>query len=584
MYDLSAIGIRRVCAGLATWAAVAGGCWAQEARPPEGVGASVPFVTLEAEAAANLTNGMVVRLTGLPKAEDHSPELEASGRAYVELKKVGDYLQFPNVPACNAMVIRHCIPDAPEGGGITATLGLYVNGQRRQDISLTSKYNWLYGSGKRGENGQNNTPTAFPHVFWDESRLIIAGGVKAGDTIRLQKDAGDGAEFYRIDLIDLETVPDPLPRPENSLSIADYGATGKDAATDTATIQKCINDAKALGKTVWMPPGKYLQNEFFVLDGVKVQAAGMWYTELYDTVGNAAKKWSGNSGFSFKGDGAGVSDLYIDSLATTYRTGYSPKPFFGEGSNWSIRNVWITHTGVGVWMTGQDGIVAGCRVRLTYADGININNGKVQATANIVVENNHVRGTGDDGLAILSQGHKSDSNLTRNVTLRRNTVVAPWWANNCDLAGGGGHVIEDNLFTDGMGTGFTINLPGAYRMTPLTGAVIRRNTLLRCGGNFANQRRGAIWIFPGSTSISGTVIEDNQIIEPLFRGIHIVGKMAQDIVFNRNVIDRPGEDAIVISKEAKGSGVFEGNTVRNLNPGRKEMLKEAGEEYQVITK
>lgn len=542
----------------------------------------MPFVTFEAEDPANKSNGQVVRMTKLPTGLDNSPELEASGRGYVELRRTGDFLEIPKTPVANGLVIRHCIPDAPEGGGITATLGLYVNGKRCQAITLSSKYNWLYGGGTWGENGQSNKPTKFPHVFWDESRCFIEGGVNEGDSLRLQKDATDTAEFYRIDLIELEKAPDPLPRPSNSLSIATYGAKGQDAATDTAAIRKCIETAQAQGKIVWMPAGKYLVNAAFTLNGVRVQGAGMWHTSLWDTLGNNSKTWS-SCGFTLTGNNPAVSDLYIDSLETTARGANGPKAFMGWGTNWSVKNVWIMHTNVGFWISGLGGTVSGCRVRGTYADGINVNNGGGKGPAhNIVVENNHVRGVGDDGLAILCEAPKRGPHQTLNVTLRHNTVVASWWGGNCDLAGGSGHIIEDNLFTDDGKYSIGLNLPGAYPMCPLTGAIIRRNLILRGGCNYVNQRRGAIWSFPGSTTISGVVIEDNRIISPLFRGIHLVGTNSQNIVFKNNVIDHPGEDAIVIEGKTIGGATFTANTVRNLNPGRKPLANAAGATFNLI--
>lgn len=561
------------------------------AMPSAQRGAAVPFTTYEAESADAKTNGAVVRMTKRPTSTDCSPELEASGRGYVELKATGDYVEFPKVRAASGLVIRNSIPDAPEGGGITATLGLYVNGVRRQSLTLSSKHNWLYGAGedgkvKIGENGQSNTPTPFPHVFWDEARAVIAGGVRAGDTVRLQKDDADTAAFYRIDLVELETVPPPLPQPPGSLSVADFGAKGQDAAADTAAIQKCIDDAKAQGKTVWMPPGKYLQCVALRLDGVRLQGAGMWYTSILYTPAEPNGTLPNYVGFRLMGDGAAVSDLYIDSPATVNRAHNGGRPFSNASrtvtpTHWSVKNVWITHTNVGFWIAGTDGLISGCRVRGTYADAININNGADR----VLVENCHVRGCGDDGLAILSEAPRSKSKPnvpppTQNVTFRHNTVAASWWGMDCDLAGGNGHVIEDNLFADSGKVGFAINLPSAYPMRPVTGAVIRRNTIVRGGSNFANQRRGAIWIFPGYTTIAGVVIEDNEIVEPVFRGIHCAGTQSQAVVFRRNRIDRPGEDAIVINREAVGSGVFEGNTVKNLPADRKPFANGAGETYK----
>lgn len=533
-------------------------------------GATMSFMTLQAEDAANRTNGKIVRLTADKIRKNHIPEQEAVGRAHVELAKTGDYVEFTHVPAFNGLVIRHCIPDAPTGGGITASLSIYVNGKRRQSVALSSKYNWLYNLDIKGsENGRTEEPTPFAHSFWDESRFLIEGGVKAGDTVRLQKDPEDKADFYLIDLIDVEMVSAPLPRPENSLSIADYGANGKDAADDTAAIQKCIDDAKAQGKIVWMPAGTYLQNASFTLDGVKVQGAGVWYTSLFDTIGNDAPKWSANGGFRLDGDGSSVSDLYIDSTTTTFRTRKGPKPFLGTGKNWRINNVWITHTNTGLWMGGENGVATNLRIHGTYADGININN----SGKNILIENNHVRGTGDDGLAILNEVR--DKGVTTGVIFRHNTVEAVRWGADCDLAGGTDHIIEDNIFADGR-VGFTINMPGSYPMKPLTSATIRRNLIERCGvAHHGNQLRGAIWIYPGSNTISGVVIEDNQIIEPLFFGIQLHGAQSQQILFKGNVIDRPGDCAIKIDPMVKGTATFEGTVLKNIPEGRQAVINNA---------
>src|SRR6185369_7458330 len=138
------------------------------------------------------------------------------------------------------------------------------------------------------------------------------------------------------------------------------------------------------------------------------------------------------------------------------------------------------------------------RIRFTYADAINLNSG----ASNNVVENNHIRGSGDDGLALLSE-MENNNPMSTNNTVRFNTVSAIWWGHNCDLAGGTGHVIEDNVLVDNAKFGcFTINLPSAYPMFPLSGSIVRRNSIIRGGGNANGQKRGAVWIYPGSTSIS----------------------------------------------------------------------------------
>lgn len=540
-----------------------------QAAENQAFGAATPFVTLEAESPANKMSGKIVKLTAPPSPGASSPELEASGLAYVELSKTGDFIEFTCPKSANALVIRHCIPDAPEGGGITATLGLYLHGKRIQSLSLSSKHNWLYGkTGKPGENGQDNSPTEYPHVFWDETRTFIDVSVKAGDVIRLQKDASDTAVFYRIDLVEPEFVSPPLTRPANSLSVADYGANGKDATVDTAAFSNCIDEARAQKKSVWVPAGVFLQNARFYLDGVSVQGAGMWHTKLLAVPSGLPHRFGGYCGFSPNGVGASVSDLSIEGFNDSRKD--ASMAFTGTGTNWAIRRVWMSHLGVGLWMGGENAVVSECRVRTTYADGININNGKVLLTRNVLVENNHVRGTGDDGIAILS--HELSPYLTENIVVRHNTVAAAWWGYNIDVAGGKGHTVENNLIQDSAG--LTINLPAAYPMYPLTDSILRRNLIVRSGNNKNGQRRGAVWIYAGSTQISNVEISENRISDSFFSGIHLTGGKSQDLVFRNNLIERPGDDGVAVDKPVLGSAFFTKNAVRELSQGKRALPAE----------
>jgi hypothetical protein len=79
-------------------------------------------------------------MTGLPGAAEMRPELEASGRGFVELARTGDSVTFHVGRAADAFVLRHCIPDAPGGGGQAATLSHLVNGKIRQSLALSTKH------------------------------------------------------------------------------------------------------------------------------------------------------------------------------------------------------------------------------------------------------------------------------------------------------------------------------------------------------------------------------------------------------------------------------------------------------------
>ena len=541
------------------------------------MGAKVPFTTMEAE--SQKTTGSIVLLQGKPGTVV-TPEMEASSRGYVELSKTSQSIAFPVAAAANTLVIRYCIPDSPEGGGTEATLSLFVNGRFSEAITLSSRHNWLYG--EPGQNGQSNTPGGAPHVFWEESRYFLRSILKPGDVLEFRKQENDAAAFYRVDLIELEQAPPTLPAPAAGtfLSVTDFGANGTDQADDSDAIIACIKAAGEQNKIVWIPAGTYHQSKRFELNGpIIVRGAGMWYTSILGT--ELTKDFAGKMGFSLRGDGPKVSDLYLECVPQTSRDGLGGKGFTGSASNWSVENVWITHTQVGFWMSvANKGLIRNCRVRFTYADAINLNRG---ASDNLV-ENNHVRGCGDDGLAILSETERKDPPAKRNI-LRNNTMSAIWWGHNCDLAGGSGHLVENNLLADNAMMGvFTINMTNAFPNHPLSDSIVRRNALIRGGGNYVKQKRGAAWILADSTTVTDVVFEENLIESPMYSGIQITGKSAQKILFKDNRINNPGENAIVITAKAQGSGEFIGNVITGLPEGGKDIVNAAGDAYQVILK
>jgi len=208
---------------------------------PSGRGADLPFKTYEAEDA--VTNGTIL---GPSRTYREIPS-EASNRKAVRLNSTGQYVEFTLTEAADSMVIRYCIPDAPAGGGINATISMYVNGTHYMDIPLTSKYSWVYGE----YPWTNNPANGNPHRFFDETRVTF-NNLSAGTKVRLQKDSGDTAAYYIIDLVDFEKRPAPLSQPANSLSITSYGAVPNDGICDKQALINCISAAKAQGKTVWI--------------------------------------------------------------------------------------------------------------------------------------------------------------------------------------------------------------------------------------------------------------------------------------------------------------------------------------------
>src|SRR6202008_3122748 len=104
------------------------------------VGATTPFTSYEAE-AGTLAGGAVVSTFVPPATTQYSsPEMEASGHAFVKLIQTGQSVSWVNNTGQNVTFVnvRYCMPDAPTGGGMTSTIDLLVNGTFRQALPVNS--------------------------------------------------------------------------------------------------------------------------------------------------------------------------------------------------------------------------------------------------------------------------------------------------------------------------------------------------------------------------------------------------------------------------------------------------------------
>ena len=281
------------------------------------IGASTPFISYEAE-SGNLGGGAtVIALTSPPTTEFSSPQLEASGHAYVHLAGTGQNVTLTNNTgkAITALNVRYSIPDAPTGGGISNTLDLYVGGTFRLQIPVTSFQTWVYEA-TTNYNGMSKDPTTGnPHVFWDEVAFFVPGGaIPPGGTFTLQMDSSNTAAYYNIDVVDLETPPPPLAQPANSLSIMSYGAQSNTPSFDNTTpLLNCAAAALSAGKSVWIPPGTfYINAQSSVKPGaVTIGGAGPWYSKLL----YVSAAWV--NGIFFHGASTSFKNLCIDAAGRT---------------------------------------------------------------------------------------------------------------------------------------------------------------------------------------------------------------------------------------------------------------------------
>lgn len=515
---------------------------------PGSRGAAIPWVEYEAEAAE--TNGTVL------EASRTFGEIaaESSGRSSVKLTSTGQYVRFTTTQAANSIVVRYVIPDADDGGGITTTLSLYVDDTLRQSITLTSRYAWSYG----GETQTANDPgMGGEHHFYDEARALV-GDIPAGATVKLQKDSGDTAEYYVVDLIDLEQVAPPATMPDDFKSIRECGAIPDDGIDDGQALQQCIELAKINQQGVWIPEGTFESSATLrdtmgiVVSDVSIRGAGMWYSVLH---GPSAR-------FHCIGNNCRFYDFAIRG-ETTLRDDAVPENGFngGAGSGSRLENIWVEHTKVGWWVGDgnknvTDGlVVTGSRFRNLFADGVNFCNG----TSNSTVENSHFRNTGDDALASWTPA--KDAGVNTNNVFRFNTVQLPWRANCFAVYGGKDIRIEDSICAD------VVTYPGvliaqdfdAHAFAGTT--TVQRVSLIRAGGPMWGQKHGALKILAVKGPIPGIVVKDLLIDGPTFSGIQLQGPFALEFAsFEQIKIANAGSAGISITT-ARGEATFADVTI-----------------------
>jgi regulation of enolase protein 1 (concanavalin A-like superfamily) len=533
-------------------------------------GATTPFTSLEAESGTLGGGASISSLTSPPSTQYSSPELEASGRSFVLLDGTGESVTWTNSTGQNitAINVRYSIPDAAGGGGINATLNLYVNGVFRQSLSLSSAQTWVYESSSN-YNGMSQSPSAgTPHVFYEEVSAFVQGAAIApGSTIKLQKDSANTASYYRIDVIDLESPPAALSQPANSLSVVTYGAVANNPSVNNLTaIQNCINAAQSMGKQVWIPQGVFYVNTSggvggLTASGITISGAGMWYSTIYNTMSLPASSVSA----IISPTSCTLRDFAIDSIARSRTEADGDSGAIDiKGSGWLVERMWIRHTSSGVWASGSNGTVRDCRVNNTWGDGVNLNNGGGSASS-LTADNNFVRGVGDDGVTIDSAA--APKTQTSDLTLSNNTSIAVWWAHGVAVYGGINSKALNNLSKD------TTKFEGLYIGTfpndaSLISATADDNTVVRGGGMAYNRVHGAMMVGTevDKTNVANNIIaRGNTIEDAIFAGLDI--QKSTNVVIEDSNISNPGTEGVRIVAGATGSAAFNNNVVSGASSG-----------------
>ncbi|MGC5165528.1 glycosyl hydrolase family 28-related protein [Luteimicrobium sp. DT211] len=560
-----------------------------------GRGASLGITEYEAENAA--TNGTVIG----PGRDAYTLPAEASGRSAVSLDR-GQYVDFTLASATNAITVRYSIPDAPQGGGITSPLTVTSSGQEAgaltKTVTLTSQYAWLYNAYPfsndptlttsiqpdwwTAECGCSpGTTTTFPapfrpNHFYDEQRVLLGRTLPAGTTLRLAVPKNATASTTTIDVLDTQKVAGP----KVDLVAANvllFGADPTGRRDSAPALDKAVAFAKKHHLKVYVPAGTYQVNRHVVVDDVTIEGAGSWYTIFKGhqvTLDQPAADGSVHTGVGFYGKSAadgGSTDVHLSGFAIEgdVRERIDTDQVNGIGGAFSdstIDGLYIHHTKVGIWV---DGPMSNLRITNNViadqiADGVNFHTGVTGS----LVRNNVLRNTGDDALAMWSDGTED-----ANDTFDHNTVQTPVLANGIALYGGRDLTVSNNLVSDPIREGSAIQLGSRFGATAFAGKVaITDNTTVRGGPLELNWNfgLGALWIYALEKSIDADIeITGDHFLDNTYAALMVVSDYGvKDQVSVPNVhikdvrVDGAGTDVLIA--RAAGHATIQNTDVRNI--------------------
>ncbi|HEX7735599.1 MAG TPA: malectin domain-containing carbohydrate-binding protein, partial [Ktedonobacteraceae bacterium] len=490
-------------------------------------GATLPYVEMEAHSAT--TNGTILgpdySLGGLAS--------DAVDRQAVELTQ-GQSVQFTLPAQANSINLRYSIPDTSNGGGFNSSLSIYINGVKQaNDLQLTSKYSWLYGTPGFGDcNGTvwSNTPGGTAHHQFDEMHALLPQ-MGIGATVKLQVDSENSAQWYAIDVADFQQVAAPLSEPAGYISVTDspYSADPTGARDSTTAIQNAVNAGASQGKGVWIPQGTFLVTSHILVNNVTLTGAGPWYSIL-----TGAPAGGGNGNSTSNGTGVGVygfdaydgsntssnvtlSNFAVEGQITNRVDCLQDNGVGGTMSSSNISNLWIEHTKVGMWFDGpSSGLsISGVRIDSTTADGINFHRNMTNSS----VTQSIIRGTGDDGLAMWSASDNVPATGDSGDSFDHDTVQSAYLANGIAIYGGVGNSATNDIVTGSQYRGGGIMLDDedfGNTTVHFSGTTTISNDTIKYVAGIGDQgiqQFGALMFWADSSSISAPFTVSNDEID-----------------------------------------------------------------------
>jgi len=487
---------------------------------------------------------------------------EASNQEFWKLNENESSIAWKVIQAANGIVVRFTMPDDKTGEGTTGELDVLINGKKVESLPLTSR--WAYQYFERGTPQKQPDEKRLPLFQFDEIRFLLKQSLIPGDEIKLVKKSGT---YIGVDFIELEAVEAPIKKPNDALSVTEFGAKANDGKDDLNAFVTCMKAAYKQNKSVYIPEGEFtLSNRLeLTFPGTTMMGSGMWYTKLYFS--NDAPR---GGGIASTTRDVHVSHFFMDCNNTTRMDNGRNRGYHCFSGSWRgqsvIEYVWEQHFTVGIWTSSTangptDGLrVSHVRLRNNYADGVNFASG----SSNCIFEYSDVRNCGDDGLASWSSNGLTNNTCNKNNIFRWNTVEFIWRASGIGMFGGGGHKIYNNIVSECLGSSalrFVSDFPGCG-YDPNNPMEVYNCTFYKCGSRqtLYGAIYGAIELHGSRYEVWNMKIHDIDIIESQVDAIRMIGKNVSGIEFKNIHIKGTGKDDWTMkvpgNDNYRGAGVY----------------------------
>lgn len=319
------------------------------------------------------------------------------------------------------------------------------------------------------------------------------------------------------------------------VSITDFGAVGDGVTDNHDAIQRAFDYGNAHGVAVFIPAGTFAHSGALIANGIAVFGAG-------DSSVLKSTQY-GHEALVLTGANVSLSDLHMVGVAgPRLATDASVQVLVRDAGNFDVQNVHIDgSSSVGIMtIRSAAGHIADNTIENTRADSIHM----VQSSHDILVEQNTIMHSGDDGISAVSyQG----LGTVHDITIRDNNVLSNDGGRGIAVVGGNTVLVEHNNIVGGSAdrAGIYIAAEQEFNTESAHNVRVTGNTITDAGG--VSSGHGAITVFNSQAGLvnDGIVIADNQIDNPRTDGIRVLGANQQDLDQYGNRLEADGNHQLL---------------------------------------